>query len=87
MKSISMKDPLDYNGPGTRISISLASVVLDQAAHMMRLKGYNNNASSYFADLVRRDFEHGGHTGGAVMADHYPKHAPKKNNRKKNKEH
>lgn len=40
-----------------RTTVSLATVVWDAAYEMMRRKGYNNNFSSYVADLIRRDKE------------------------------
>ncbi len=40
-----------------RTTITLADVVWEMAAELMKLKGFNNNFSSYVADLIRRDKE------------------------------
>jgi hypothetical protein len=40
-----------------RKTISLAPVVWVMAEAMMESKGFNNNFSSYVADLIRRDHE------------------------------
>lgn len=40
-----------------RTTVSLAKIVWEMAQEMMRLKGFNDNFSSYVADLIRRDKE------------------------------
>lgn len=46
-----------------RTSISLASVIWEMAEDQMRAKGFNENFSSYIADLIRRDRERLQYTG------------------------
>ena len=45
------------NRSDKRTSISLANVVWQMAVEMMQAKGFNDNFSSYVADLIRRDKE------------------------------
>jgi non-homologous end joining protein Ku len=41
-----------------RTTVSLAEVVWQMAEANMQAKGFNDNFSSYVADLIRRDKEH-----------------------------
>ena len=61
-----------------RTTVSLAQVVWVMAEEMMAVKGFNENFSSYVADLIRRDKERAvncrnpidlGAVAGAVAAD------------------
>jgi hypothetical protein len=42
---------------GVRTTVSLAEVVWEMAEEMMDTRGFNQNFSSYVADLIRRDKE------------------------------
>ena len=59
-----------------RTTVSLADVVWKMAEEQMAAKGFNDNFSSYIADLIRRDKERADEQKNPGCRTSYPSHKP-----------